>query len=199
MVYKVSILYNPVKIITLAYISLSLSVVVIVFTILNIFAKLNINIIILGICALTVIILLKLVFNHPWLYINEMQARYILETLPTEKMRVDYESNAGNIKKEKVDFHKQQMKKNMSFFSLIDSQSKIILIIYNVLTVFLICILLVLLITNILGIFTIYSKYIMNIIIIGKLILLLSFIKTLCIYTSVNKKLKEINESFNEG
>ena len=199
MVYKVSILYNPVKIITLAYISLSSSIVVILFTLLNIFAKLNINIIILGICALTVIILLKLVFNHPWLYINEKHARYILETLPLEKMRIDYESNAGNITKEKIDSYKQKMNNNMDFFSSIDNQSKIILIVYNILTLSLICILLILFIINILGVFTIYNNYIMSILIIGKLILLFTFIKTLCLYTSVNKKLKEINESFNES
>ena len=138
MVYKVSILYNPIKIISWAYVSLSSSIVVILFTLLNIFAKSNINIIILGICALTVIILLKLIFNHPWLYINEMQARYILETLPYEKMRIDNESNAEN-----RTIHKQEMHNNTNFFSSIDNQSKIILIVYNILTISLICILLI--------------------------------------------------------
>jgi flagellar biosynthesis component FlhA len=147
---------------------------------------------------LTVIILLKFVFNHPWLFITEKAARYILETLPSEKMRIDYETNVGNKTKKEIENYKQKMKENIDFFSPMDAQLTIILIIYNIITVFLLCIVFILLITNIIGIFTIYNKYMMSISIIGILLLLIIIIKTFCIYISVNRKLKEINKEFNE-
>jgi flagellar biosynthesis component FlhA len=147
---------------------------------------------------LIVIILLKFVFNHPWLFIEEMVARYNLETLPYEKIRIDYETSMGNKTKKEIEIYKQKMQKNIDFFSPMDARLTIILIIYNIITVFLLCIIFILLITNIIGIFTINSKYMMSISIIGILLLLIIIIKTFCIYISVNRKLKEINKDFFE-